>query len=149
MRFKVGDRVRYDRKFLVYIIQTSNDLYYTGIEWFEIIQINWEEVRSEDWLWFVESNLELVPEEPRFEYGELIEVRLDEWAPWVKRPFIYFEKWNAKYPYITANITKKQFDEWKKFDFQAFKNARKLKAQLTRREIAEKFWVAEDFRLLD
>lgn len=32
MRFKVGDRVRYDRKFLVYIIQTSNDLYYTGIE---------------------------------------------------------------------------------------------------------------------
>ena len=149
MKFKVGDKVRATREGLAKQAENSFVKSYE-ISWWTIKKIAGDAIYCPNNEYrYEEKYLELVPEEPEFEYGEAIEVKIDEWFPWVERPFIYFAKWNAIHPYITANINKAQFDAWKKFDFQAFRYARKLKPQLTRKEIAEKFWVSEDFTLID
>lgn len=149
MEFKAGDKVRVTREGLERQAENSFVKSYE-ISWWTIKKIAGDAIYCPNNEYRYEGKyLELVPEEPDFEYGEAIEVKIDEWFPWVERPFIYFAKWNAIHPYITANINKAQFDAWKKFDFQAFRYARKLKPQLTRKEIAEKFWVNEDFILID
>lgn len=148
MKFKVGDKVRLTREAIAIENKRYRPPHREAVLWWVINKIK----GGKCYYWvdsYLEEALELVPEEPDFEYGEAIEVKIDEWFPWVERPFIYFAKWNAIHPYITANINKAQFDAWKKFDFQAFRYARKLKPQLTRKEIAEKFWVSEDFVLVD
>lgn len=152
MQFKVGDMVRLTREAIEESVRKNWCVNYWAVVGGEVIRTS-EDQSFVNTAWqgypLLNQDLELVPEEPEFEYGENIEVKIGEWFPWVERPFIYFAKWNAIHPYITANINKAQFDAWKKFDFQTFRYARKLKPQLTRREIAEKFWVSEDFTLID
>lgn len=145
MSFKVWDKVRLTRKALhnkcasptrneVFGGEVNNidkDWYYTVI-WFE-----------DDYL---EQSLELVPEEPEFEFWEEIEVKHTEKEEYTKRYFIAkISIWDIDWYlcYATKTIYLKHFD------VQLWAYARKLKPKLSRKEIAEKFKISEDFILVD
>lgn len=148
MTFKVWDKVRLTRKALhnkcasptrneVFGGKVNNidkDWYYTVV-WFE-----------DD---YIEEELELVPEEPEFEYGEEIEVS-DNWKTWEKVIFLIKIPWKIEYPYLcVASSDKGIFDQWKIISPCEWRYARKTRSQLTRKEIAEKFWIDKDFILVD
>lgn len=99
-----------------------------------------------DGLWIPEKHLELVPEEPEFEYGEMIEVSTDN-EHWLKRMFVAKSSTGM---HVCVNYTcEHAFINGRPYTTNFYKYARKLKPQLTRKEIAEKFWVNEDFTLVD
>mgnify|MGYP001729702943 CR=1 FL=1 len=149
MKFKVGDKVRYNRDFLIDAIETWDDFDRLAIYWFEIIQIEGEEVRSEDWSWFHENHLELVPEESKFKRWEIVEVQHAIGKKWEKRIFVWEIPW-AKFPYICVDpATEENFLNWKKFTFFFWDKIRKFKQKLIRKEIAEKFWIDHDFELIE
>lgn len=95
-------------------------------------------------------HFELVPEEPEFKQGELIEVRDREEADWKKNIFICKIPGKVGNPYIAvANCTNDQYHNNKKFYIHSWKYARKIRPELSRKKIAEKFWIPEDFTLID
>ena len=102
-----------------------------------------------DYIWYKTEYLELVPEEPEFKYWEEIEVR-DEIGGERKRViFLCKTTANDTHQYITADISKKSFDNGARFNNNAWRFARKAPPKLSRKEIAEKFWVSENFVLVD
>lgn len=148
MKFKVGDKVRLTREALYNeVAMPTFEEVFGGI------------IKSIDGGWYITVNgfdddylspsLELVPEEPEFEYGEEIEVSYDE-IQREKRIFLTKINWNAILPYVcVADYSHDNFISWSVFSTKDRKYARKLKPQLTRKEIAEKFWVSEDFTLIN
>ena len=153
MKFKVGDKVRLTRE----AIASKRNRNYRVFE-FEVI---WVEVRGikDDLVAYkykdrcywneYEANLELVPEEPEFEEGEMIEVS-DDWKEWERRIFLYcIPNVPDKYLCVHKNYEGVYLQGWDRYDYQAWLYARKLRPQLTRKEIAEKFWVNEDFELIE
>ena len=149
MKFKVGDIVRIKREAL-------NESNFTNIPRMELLI--WTEIEDISGWWFVrllkncylyESCIELVPPKPEFEFGEEIEVR-DEIGGERKRViFLCKTTANDTHQYITADISKKSFDNGASFHNNSWRFARKAPPKLSRKEIAEKFWVSEDFILID
>lgn len=149
MKFKVGDKVRLTREAMV----DNANLRFSPEE------ILWWEVEAiEDYEWgycFVwqyhtrlERELELVPEEPEFKYGE--EVEATDGSEWYRRIFITKLQGKIKNPYVCVGRNSDDlFKDWLEYAVGVYKGIRKLKPQLTRKEIAEKFWVIEDFTLVD
>ena len=86
-----------------------------------------------------------VPEETQFEYGEEIEVRNSKEGERVRVIFLCKTNGNDTKPYIVADISKKAFDNGISFSSSSWSLARKAPPKLSRKEIAEKFWIDEDF----
>lgn len=150
MKFKVGDPVRLTRKGIkeIYGVWTNHDP--VLIQGWVIEKIE-DNLLSIDWTKKLihKDHFELVPEEPEFEFGEEIEVR-DEIGGERKRViFLCKTTANDTHQYITADISKKSFDNGALFCNTSWRFARKAPPQLTRKEVAEKFWVSEDFILID
>lgn len=120
------------------------------VEGFQVIKIENNFVYYEDSEigFYLESNLELVPEEPEFKYWEEIEVSHDK-KERNKRIFL-IKLADTFYPYTcVADGDECFYGTGEKYRTQTYKYARKLRPSLTRKEIAEKFGVAEDFVLVD
>jgi len=153
MKFKVGDKVRLTRE----AIASKEDRNYRAFElevlWVEVIAIKNGMVvykyRNRFYWNEYEANLELVPEEPEFEFGEEIEVRDEIGAERKRVIFLCKTTANDTHQYITADISKKSFDNGARFHNNSWRFARKARPKLIRKEIAEKFWVSEDFVLVD
>ena len=150
MQFKIGDKVRLTRQGIkeIYGIWTNhNPVLIQGwvIEKIDgnLISIDWTKKLIH------KDHFELVPEEPEFKYWEEIEVR-DEIGGERKRViFLCKTTANDTHQYITADISKKSFDNGASFHNNSWRFARKAPPRLSRKEIAEKFWVSEDFILID
>lgn len=150
MKFKVGDMVRLTRKGIkeIYGVWTNhNPVLIQGwvIEKIEgnLLSIDWTKKLIH------KNHFELVPEEPEFGEGEMIEVS-DDWKEWERRIFLYcIPNVPDKYLCVHKNYEGVYLQGWDRYDYQAWLYARKLRPQLTRKEIAEKFWVSEDFTLID
>ena len=149
MKFKVGDIVRIKREAL-------NESNFTNIPRMELLI--WTEIEDISGWWFVrllkncylyESCIELVPPKPEFEFGEEIEVRDEIGAERKRVIFLCKTTANDTHQYITADISKKSFDNGARFHNNAWRFARKAQPKLSRKEIAEKFWVSEDFVLVN
>lgn len=151
MKFKVGDYVRPTRGVIISFAE-NNQL--EDLEWihgFEVVKIEEDKVFywQEQDEFYHKNLLELVPEESEFTYWEEIEVSDDE-ELWGKRIFLTKIPWETGRNYICVDSGYEQkFVEGKDFLRTEWEFARKLKPQLTRKEIAEKFWVSEDFTLLN
>ena len=156
MKFKVGDMVRPTRDFLISWIEEIDSW---EIDWgrpeyvegFQVIKIENNFVYYEDSEigFYLESNLELVPEEPEFKYWEEIEVGDEDWRR-EKRIFLLKIPWNVIDPYVVVEWgSNERFQFGGSYDVEVWRFARKPRSSLTRKEIAEKFGVAEDFVLVD
>lgn len=154
MKFKVGDMVRPTRDFLISWIEEIDSW---EIDWgrpeyvegFQVIKIENNFVYYEDSEigFYLESNLELVPEEPEFKYWEEIEVGDEDWRR-KKRIFLLKIPWNVIDPYVVVERgSNERFQFGESYDVEVWRFARKPRSSLTRKEIAEKFGVAEDFIL--
>lgn len=152
MKFKVGDKVRLTRNAIEESVRKNWCVNYSAV-------IGWEVIRTNETQSFISTDeqgypllnqdLELVPEEPEFEFGEEIEVR-DQIGEKRKRViFLCKTIANDTHQYITADISKKSFNNGALFCNTSWRFARKAPPQLTRKEVAEKFWVSEDFELIE
>ena len=149
MKFKVGDKVRVTREGLEKQAKTSF-VYSYEISWWEIKKIVGDDIYCpNNQYWYEEKYLELVPEEPEFEFGEEIEVRDEIGAERKRVIFLCKTTANDTHQYITADISKKSFDNGARFHNNSWRFARKAPVQLTRKEVADKFWVSEDFVLVE
>ena len=149
MKFKVGDIVRIKREAL-------NESNFTSIPRMELLI--WTEIEDISGWWLVrllkncylyESCIELVPLKPEFKFGEEIEVRDEIGAERKRVIFLCKTTANDTHQYITADISKKSFDNGARFHNNSWRFARKAPVQLTRKEVADKFWVSEDFVLVE
>ena len=148
MQFKVGDKVRLTRDCLWAKILAGAKIDKQEVFWFLIEKMD-NSVITSPYPNYHESVIELVPEEPEFEFGEEIEVR-DQIGEKRKRViFLCKTTANDTHQYITADISKKSFDNGALFCNTSWRFARKAPPQLTRKEVAEKFWVSEDFELIE
>ena len=147
MKFKVGDKVRVTRDGLSKQAESSFVKSYE-ISWWVIKKIVGEDIYCpNDEYWYEEKYLELVTEE-EFERWEMVEVWSYKEEKRVKRFFLCEAIW-AKYPYICVDIASEmKFKNWEEFQTGEWDKIRKI-SKLTRKEIAEKFGVAEDFVLVD
>lgn len=154
MDFKIWDIVRLTEDKILELCRWPLRLSEELILGVEVVDVeNW-------WLYYKDydgrflaiwsSHVELVPEDLHFKYGEIVEVYSHADKLWEKRIFISKIPWNVWSPYACVNIlTEDDYRKWKTFDVTLWENIRKLKNQLTRKEIAEKFEVNEDFTLVD
>lgn len=150
MKFKVWDKVRLTRETL---LRMRHD--WLSLLWpseFVVVKVYWDKVFYEDvdLLYIRDGCLELVPEEPEFTYWEEIEVQARGQDEWYKAIFICKIPWKYRSPYVCVEEGKKDnFKNWERYEIVRRDFARKLRPQLTRKEIAEKFWVSDDFILID
>ena len=150
MKFKVGDKVRLTREAISYKLREQHTIKYSIILWEKITDISeWDDMISVDYIWYKTEYLELVPEEPEFEYWEEIEVGDEDWRR-EKRIFLLKIPWNVIDPYVVVEWgNNERFQFGGSYDVEVWRYARKPRSSLTRKEIAEKFWVSEDFVLVD
>jgi len=149
MKFKVGDKVRVTRDGLSKQAESSFIKSYE-ISWWVIKKIVGDNILCpNNEYWYEEKYLELVPEEPEFEYWEEIEVGDEDWRR-KKRIFLLKIPWNVIDPYVVVERgSNERFQFGESYDVEVWRFARKPRSSLTRKEIAEKFWVSEDFVLVD
>lgn len=149
MKFKVWDKVRITREGLAKQVESS---YVRGYEisWWVIRKIVWDNIYCpNNEYWYEEKYLELIPEEPEFEFGEEIEVDDDDWRR-EKRIFLLRIPWNVIDPYVVVECgDNERFQLGESHDVEVWRYARKVPTQLTRKEVAEKFWVSENFVLVN
>lgn len=150
MKFKVGDKVRATREGLAKQAESSFVKSYE-ISWWTIKKIAGDAIYCPNNEYrYEEKYLELVPEEPEFEYGEEIEVRDFTDRKWRKGIFVCKIPWPVSYKFLIVNPhQEKEFREWLEFTTINWKYARKRKNELKRSAVAKKFWVSEDFTLVD
>lgn len=140
MEVKVGDKFRLTREGIKKYLKSNWRINDKLLFWAVVDEL--DDIKK------VEDCFELVPEEPEFEYGEEIEVS-HEGGIRVKRIFICKSPC-SKFPYLCVyGDGSDKFKKWDRFSVWWWRHARKLRPQLTRKEIAEKFWVSEDFTLVD
>lgn len=141
--------VRLTREAISYKLREQHTIKYSIILWEKITDISeWDDMILVDYIWYKTEYLELVPEEPEFEYWEEIEVSHDK-KERNKRIFL-IKLTDTFYPYTcVAEGDECFYGTGEKYRTQTYKYARKLRPSLTRKEIAEKFWVAENFVLVD
>lgn len=149
MKFKVGDKVRVTRKWLAKQADSSFVKSYE-VSWWTIEKIAWDAIYCPNNEYrYEEEALELVPEEPEFKYWEEIEVGDEDWKR-KKRIFLLKIPWNVIDPYVVVERgSNERFQFGESYDVEVWRYARKPRPSLTRKEVAEKFWVAEDFILVD
>ena len=149
MKFKVWDKVRVTREGLAKQAESSFVKSYE-ISWWTIEKIAGDAIYCPNKEYcYDEKHLDLVPQEPEFKYWEEIEVR-DQIGEKRKRViFLCKTTANDTHQYITADISKKSFDNGALFCNTSWRFARKAPVQLTRKEVADKFWVSEDFVLVE
>ena len=151
MWFKIWDMVRPTREYFINLIEDSDVKHLEYPNWFQIIKIDGNKIYydNEGFSFHRASDLELVTEEPEFKRWEIVEVWSNAEGRRVKRIFVCEAIW-AKYPYIcVSDGSQEEFMNWKPFLWAEWDKIRKPKWKLTRKEIAEKFWVAEDFELIE
>lgn len=148
MKFNIGDKVRLTREAISYKLREQHTIKYSIILWEKITDISeWDNMILVDYIWYKTEYLELVPEEPEFDYWEEIEVSHDK-KERNKRIFL-IKLADTFYPYTcVADGDECFYGTGEKCRTQTYKYARKLRPSLTRKEIAEKFWVSEDFELI-
>ena len=148
MKFNVGDKVRLTREAISYKLREQHTIKYSIILWEKITDISeWDDMILVDYIWYKAEYLELVPEEPEFEYWEEIEVSHDK-KERNKRSFL-IKLEDTFYPYTcVADGDECFYGTGEKYRTQTYKYARKRRPSLTRKEIAEKFGVDEDFELI-
>lgn len=148
MKFNVGDKVRLTREAISYKLREQHTIKYSIILWEKITDISeWDDMILVDYIWYKTEYLELVPEETEFESWEEIEVSHDK-RERNKRIFL-IKLVDTFYPYTcVADGDECFYGTGEKYRTQTYKYARKLRPSLTRKEIAEKFWVSEDFVLI-
>lgn len=148
MKFKVGDMVRLTRDCLWAKILAGAKIDEQEMFWFSIEKMD-NSVITSPYPNYHESVIELVPEEPEFAEGEWVEVSNDG-KNWEKSLFVHKLSRYSDCPYICVREwNEPEFKEGFSFDTKTWKYARKPRPQLTRKEIAEKFWVSENFVLVD
>ena len=150
MKFKVGDMVRLTRKGIKEIYGIWTDHNPVLIQGWVIEKIE-DNLLSIDWTKKLihENHFEPVPEEPEFEYWEEIEVGDEDWRR-EQRIFLLKIPWNVIDPYVVVEWgNNERFQFGGSYDVEVWKFARKVPPKLSRKEIAEKFGVAEDFVLVD
>lgn len=149
MKFKVGDKVRVNREWLIKQAEESFIKYYE-VSWWEIKKIVWNDIYCPNNEYrYEEKYLELVPEETEFKYWEVVEVYSLLDRKRVERIFVCEAYW-ALYPYIcVSDYDKENFKNGGKYNTVSREIIRKLPLKLSRKEIAEKLWVSEDFVLVD
>lgn len=149
MKFKLGDKVRLTREAIARNSRIDFEEY--EISWWEISCITdyWHYViwkSHSDWN---EKELEFISAEPKFKRWEEVEVCDSKQRKWAKGIFICEIPW-ALYPYICVNTSfEKAYLNWEPFCVVGREKIRKSKPKLTRKEIAEKFWVDEDFLFVE
>lgn len=148
MKFNIGDKVRLTREAISYKLREQHTIKYSIILWEKITDISeWDDMILVDYIWYKTEYLELVPEETEFESWEEIEVSHDK-RERNKRIFL-IKLADTFYPYTcVAEGDECFYGTGEKYRTQTYKYARKLRPSLTRKEIAEKFWVSEDFELI-
>lgn len=150
MKFKVWDKVRLTREAISHKLKESMSIKYSIVLWSTVDEVSADKMYLVNYIWYSEEDLELVPEEPEFEYGEEIEVFTYDNKLWKKKIFIYKIPWNVWCAYACVHWNNiDEYKKWYSFEVELWRTARKLKPQLTRKEIAEKFGVSEDFILVD
>lgn len=148
MQFKIGDKVRLTRDCLWAKILAGAKIDKQEMFWFSIEKMD-NSVITSPYPNYHESVIELVPEEPEFKYWEEIEVGDEDWRR-RKRIFLLKIPWNVIDPYVVVERgSNERFQFGGSYDVEVWRYARKPRSSLTRKEIAEKFWVAEDFILVD
>lgn len=152
MKFKVWDKVRVTREAIEESVRKNWCVNYWAV-------VGGEVIRTDETQSYIDTNkggypllnqdLELVPEEPEFKRWEVVEVWHNAEGRRIKRIFICEAVW-AKYPYICVDGSSEgKYLNWKPFLWAERNKIRKFKHKLTRKEIAEKFWVKEDFELVE
>ena len=148
MQFKVGDKVRLTRYCLWAKILAGAKIDKQEVFWFPIEKMD-NSVITSPYPNYHESVIELVPEEPEFKYWEEIEVGDDDWRR-EKRIFLLRIPINVIDPYVVVECwDNEKFQLGESHDVEVWRYARKAPPQLTRKEVAEKFWVSEDFELIE
>ena len=153
MKFNIGDKVRLTRKWIIRHLSWTNT---TVEDWMELMDklINWFEIkyRYENLTYWLDDNynikeehLELVEDE--FYLGQQVEVS-DNWEKWMQLIYIktVIDNWSDRY--ITASPCRWSCTKNDSIYFNVRKYIRKIRNKLTRKEIAEKFGVDEDFELI-
>lgn len=151
MKFKVGDKVRLTRNAIEESVRKNWCVNYSAV-------IGWEVIRTDETQSFVNTNekgypllnqdLEFIPEKSEFKFGDIIEVSNDTEC-WRRAPFIAMSLEDREKKYIVAALLRWPQPAYDKVSFVSYKYARKIKPRLTRKEIAERFWVNEDFELIE
>lgn len=149
MKFNIGDKVRLKREEIVDLAKNWTKL--TSKDEFVVSEIVWELVwYTEDGvkIFWLEGRLELVErkDEDNEKLFKKVQVSNDKihWRPlW----YIWMNKNNEEYPYICARKIENNalFIEWMLVDITHRKYMREDKEHLSRKEIAEKFGIDEDF----
>lgn len=153
MKFNIGDKVRLTRKWIIRHLSWTNT---TVEDWMELMDklINWFEIkyRYENLTYWLNDNynikeehLELVEDE--FSLGQQVEVS-DDWEKWIKLIYVKTEIHNWSNKYITASPCRWSCTKNDSIYFNIRKYIRKIRDKFTRKEIAEKFGVDEDFELI-
>lgn len=150
MQFKVGDKVRLTREAITYKLIEQRTIKYSIVLWGDITDISdGDGMVMVDYIWYKTEDLELVPEEPELKEGDLVEI-VDETGVCNKRIFVAKLPDMVKAPYVI--VLKEDEDLYrnnKPYRISRYQYISKLKHKLTRKEIAEKFWVDKDFELVD
>ena len=148
MKFKVWDQVRVTREGLAKQADSSFVKSYE-VSWWTIKKIAGDAIYCPNNEYrYEEDALEFVPEESEFKLGNIIEVSNDTEC-WRRAPFIAMSLEDREKKYIVAALLRWPQPAYDKVSFVSYKYARKIKPRLTRKEIAEKFWVYEDFELVE
>jgi len=148
MKFKVGDKVRVTRKWLAKQADSSFVKSYE-VSWWTIKKIAWDAIYCPNNEYrYEEEALELVPEKSEFKFGDIIEVSNDTNC-WRRAPFVAMSLEDREKKYIVAALLRWPQPAYDKVSFVSYKYARKIKPRLTRKEIAERFWVEEDFVFIE
>lgn len=153
MKFNIGDKVRLTRKWILSHLRNINtkeedwlELAKRLINWFEICQRDVSLMYGDENGYYVkEEHLELVEDE--FSLGQQVEVS-DDWEKWIKLIYVKTAIHNWSNKYITASPCRWSCTKDDSVYFNIRKYIRKVKDKLTRKEIAEKFGVDEDFELI-
>lgn len=149
MKFNIGDRVRLKREVLVDMAKkclklTSSDEFIISIREWEFV---WHE-EGEIKILRLEKDLELVErkDEDNETLFQKVQVSNDK-IHWRRLWYIWMNKNNDGYPYICARKLENNtlFIEWMLIDATHRKYMREDKEYLSRKEIAEKFGIDEDF----
>lgn len=151
MEIKIWDTIRLKREAIKEYIE--NDRYLTDdllIDWAVVTKVEKESVWAKNDSVYIlnKEYVEVIPEESQFEYWEEVEVYSNREEKRVKRFFLCEARW-AKNPYICVDShTEDEFKNWEKFEIAEWDKIRKI-PKLTRKEIAEKFWVSLNFELIE
>lgn len=151
MKFKVGDKVRLTRNAIEESVRKNWCVNYSAVVGGEVIRVDETQslIKTNDGKYpLLNQDLELIPEKSEFKFGDIIEVSNDTEC-WRRAPFIAMSLEDREKKYIVAALLRWPEPVYDKVSFYSYRYARKIKPRLARKEIAEKFWVSEDFVLVD